>query len=59
MTKRVRFIPCSENSQTFNWQLTNKKATYTNKNVSDEPEIEKIRKKPRNKSKKHGNRGNK
>jgi hypothetical protein len=26
--KKVRFIPCSERVQTFNWQLTNKKARY-------------------------------
>lgn len=32
--KPVRFIPCNENKQTFNWQRTNKKATYVDKNVS-------------------------
>ena len=26
-TKPIRFIPCSEDSQVFSWQRTNKKAT--------------------------------
>lgn len=28
--KPIRFIPCNESTQTFNFQRTNKKATYSN-----------------------------
>ncbi len=33
--KPIRFIACSENSQTFNWQRTNKKAKYLDLNVTE------------------------
>lgn len=31
--KPVKFIACSESSQTFNYQRTNKKSSYIDKNI--------------------------
>lgn len=33
--KPVRFIPCNESTQTFNFQRTNRKSTYRDLNVTD------------------------
>jgi hypothetical protein len=33
----IKFIPCNEHNQTFNFQRTNKKATYRNMEVDGAP----------------------